>query len=145
MASVHHMTKFMATQFPTIQLAPVKRYLVFVVTSVIVFAAGYYALMHQSIKYSDAINADARQIDAQTSAKTHKPPRPEAPAGWLYLGDGDVLEGFRQDNDLLSALYYSLSIQSTLGPPHYPPNKAWKLLTGVHIMFILAATVVTIV
>lgn len=134
--------------FPGVSLLLIKRYIVFTTISVIVFSAAYYALMDQSIKYSDAINADFERLSAElnsdpknASKKPPPTPVPEAPAGWLYLGNDEVLEISKREHDVLSALYFSLSVQSTLGPPHYPPNRAWKLLTGIHILFVLAATV----
>jgi hypothetical protein len=134
--------------FPGVSLLLIRRYIIFTTISVIVFTAAYYALMDQSIKYSDAINADFKRLSEQVNSDPKKPdkitpptPVPEAPAGWLYLGNDEVLAISKREHDLLSALYFSLSVQSTLGPPHYPPNRAWKLLTGIHILFVLAATV----
>jgi len=134
--------------FPGVSVMLIRRYIIFTTISVVVFSAAYYALMDQSIKYSDAINADFKRLSKvvnsdpkKTSIKQPPTPLPEAPAGWLYLGNDEVLEISKREHDLLSALYYSLSVQSTLGPPHYPPNRAWKLLTGIHILFVLAATV----
>ena len=135
-------------EFPGVSLLLIRRYIIFTTISVIVFSAAYYALMDQSIKYSDAINADFKRLSEevnsdpkQTGKKPPPTPVPEAPAGWLYLGNDEVLAISKREHDVLSALYFSLSVQSTLGPPHYPPNRAWKLLTGIHILFVLAATV----
>jgi hypothetical protein len=143
-------TQYIARRFPDVKIPTVKRYLIFIVTTMLVFASAYYALMDQSIKYSNAINAEYQNIldNHQKNGGQGPPPKrptPEPPAGWLYLGDGDILERSKTEHDVLSALYFSLSVQSTLGPPHYPPNKAWKLLTGVHILFVLAAAVLAIV
>ena len=142
-------TKVIATRFPDVKLATIKRYLVFVVTTLIVFSAAYYTLMDQSIKYTSAINAEFKQLtDRHNKDPTGHAPKlsvPEPPAGWLYLGDGKTLDQAKSDHDIFSALYFSLSVQSTLGPPHYPPNRAWKLLTGVHILFVLTAGVIAIV
>ncbi len=148
--SVQELTKQIAFRFPQMKIIAVKRYLVFIVTSIVVFASAYYALMDQCIRYSDAINKEYHHQLAthHKTGKTGPPPKlpePAPPAGWLYLGDGDILAKSREEHDVLSALYFSLSVQSTLGPPHYPPNRAWKLLTGIHILFVLAAGVLAIV
>ena len=138
-----------ASDFPGVSLLLIKRYIVFTTISVIVFSAAYYALMDQSIKYSDAINSDFAQLTSELNSGDSKKskippiPTPEAPAGWLYLGNDEVLEVSKREHDLLSAMYFALSVQSTLGPPHYPPNRAWKLLTGIHILFVLTATVLS--
>jgi hypothetical protein len=149
-SSVQRITHFIVSRFPEIKIIVVKRYLVFIVTTIIVFASAYYALMDQSIRYSDAINKEYHHLvrlhhEAGKSGPPPKLPEPVPPAGWLYLGDGDILSSAREEHDVLSALYFSLSVQSTLGPPHYPPNRAWKLLTGIHILFVLAAGVLAIV
>ena len=130
-----------ATGMPNFEIGAIRRYIVFVTVTVVAFAMAYYALMEQSIRYSDAINADFAKV---TQRKRTKPPIPAGPAGWLYLGEGEALEQSRDYHDVLSALYFSLSVQSTLGPPHYPPNKAWKLLTGLHILFVLTAAALSI-
>ena len=148
--SVQGLTKQIATRFPEVKIVVIKRYLVFIVTTVIAFTSAYYALMDQSIRYSDAINKEYHHLVAtyHKNGKTGPPPKlpePVLPAGWLYLGNGDILKKSREEHDVLSALYFSLSVQSTLGPPHYPPNRAWKLLTGIHILFVLVAGILAIV
>jgi hypothetical protein len=110
-----------------------------------VFSAAYYTLMEQSIKYTQVINRDFTKL-----LKTKKTPNDininmNPPASWLYLGDSNDLKKSLMRHDLISAIYFSLSIQSTLGPPHYPPNQAWKLLTGIHIIFVLVGSVLQIV
>lgn len=132
----------MSKHFPGVSLKLIRRYVVFTTISVVVFSAAYYALMDQSIKYTNAVNAEAKHVTRHTNKQTK--PRPLPPAGWLYLGTGDVLSMAREEHDVLSALYFSLLVQSTLGSPRYPPNKAWKLLTAIHILFILAAGILTI-
>jgi len=134
----------MNKQFPGVSLKLIRRYVVFTTISVVVFSAAYYALMDQSIKYTDAINSDFARLSAELNPDSSKKQKAlPSPAGWLYLGNDEVLETSKREHDLLSALYFSLSVQSTLGPPHYPPNRAWKLLTGIHILFVLAATVLS--
>ena len=123
----------------------IKRYITFTIISVLVFSAAYYALMEQSIKYTQVINHDSTKL-----LKTKKTPSEmninmNPPASWLYLGDSNDLKESLMRHDLISAIYFSLSIQSTLGPPHYPPNQAWKLLTGIHIIFVLVGSVLQIV
>jgi hypothetical protein len=110
-----------------------------------VFSAAYYALMEQSIKYTQVINKFSKKL-----LKTKKTPSDidinmSPPASWLYLGDSNDLKESLVRQDLISAIYFSLSIQSTLGPPHYPPNQAWKLLTGIHIIFVLIGSVLQII
>ncbi len=141
-ATLKQLSAALVRRFPQIKLEVVKRYIVFMITTVIVFTSAYYALMDQSIKYTNAVNAEAKRLTRHTGKPAK--PRPLPPAGWLYLGTGDVLTMAQEEHDVLSALYFSLSVQSTLGPPHYPPNKAWKLLTAIHILFILAAGILTI-
>ena len=123
----------------------IKRYITFTIISVLVFSAAYYTLMEQSIKYTQVINRDFTKL-----LKTKKTPNDininmNPPASWLYLGDSNDLKKSLMCHDLISAIYFSLSIQSTLGPPHYPPNQAWKLLTGIHIIFVLVGSVLQIV
>ena len=123
----------------------IKRYITFTIISVLVFSAAYYTLMEQSIKYTQVINRDSTKL-----LKTKKTPNDininmNPPASWLYLGDSNDLKKSLMRHDLISAIYFSLSIQSTLGPPHYPPNQAWKLLTGIHIIFVLVGSVLQIV
>lgn len=123
----------------------IKRYITFTIISILVFSAAYYALMEQSIKYTEVINRDSTKL-----LKTKKTPseiniKVTPPASWLYLGNSDDLKDSLLRHDIISAIYFSLSIQSTLGPPHYPPNQAWKLLTGIHIIFVLVGSVLQIV
>ena len=123
----------------------IKRYITFTIISILVFSAAYYALMEQSIKYTEVINRDTTRL-----LKTKKTPSEininvTPPASWLYLGNSDNLKDSLMRHDIISAIYFSLSIQSTLGPPHYPPNQAWKLLTGIHIIFVLIGSVLQIV
>jgi hypothetical protein len=123
----------------------IKRYITFTIISILVFSAAYYALMEQSIKYTEVINRDSTKL-----LKTKKTPSEininmTPPASWLYLGNSDDLKDSLMRHDIISAIYFSLSIQSTLGPPHYPPNQAWKLLTGIHIIFVLIGSVLQIV
>ena len=123
----------------------IKRYITFTIISVLVFSVAYYVLMEQSIKYTQVINQDSTKL-----LKTKKTPSEininiNPPASWLYLGDSNDLKESLLRHDLISAIYFSLSIQSTLGPPHYPPNQAWKLLTGIHIIFVLVGSVLQII
>lgn len=123
----------------------IKRYITFTIISILVFSAAYYALMEQSIKYTEVINRDSNRL-----LKTKKTPSEininmTPPASWLYLGNSGDLKDSLMRHDIISAIYFSLSIQSTLGPPHYPPNQAWKLLTGIHIIFVLVGSVLQIV
>ena len=96
----------------------IKRYITFTIISILVFSAAYYALMEQSIKYTQVINYDSTKL-----LKTKKTPSDininmNPPASWLYLGNSNDLKESLLRHDLISAIYFSLSIQSTLGPPH---------------------------
>lgn len=128
-----------------------KRYVTFSIISILIFAAAYYTLMEQSIRYTNAINNDLQKLDKTKLYKHEKKDNdkfkfsPKAPAGMLYLGKEEEVYQSIEKHDLINALYFSLSVQSTLGPPHYPPNQAWKILTSIHIMFVIAGTALTIV
>ena len=123
----------------------IKRYITFTIITIVVFSAAYYALMEQSIKYTQVINRDATKLLDSKKSPSKLNVSLTAPASWLYLGDSEEVNKSKTRHDLISAIYFSLSIQSTLGPPHYPPNQAWKLLTGVHIIFVIVASVLQIV
>ena len=123
----------------------IKRYITFTIITIVVFSAAYYALMEQSIKYTQVINRDTTKLLDSKKSPSKLNVSLTAPASWLYLGDSEEVEKSKTRHDLISAIYFSLSIQSTLGPPHYPPNQAWKLLTGVHIIFVIVASVLQIV
>ena len=137
--TLHHL----ARRFPQIKLGLVKRSIVFMITTVLIFSSAYYALMDQSIKYTNAVNAKAKRLTRHTGKPAR--PHPLPPASWLYLGTGDALAMAQEEHDVLSALYYSLLVQSTLGSPYYPPNKAWKLLTAIHMLFVIAGGILTLV
>jgi len=124
------------SQTLNINMEVIKGYIVFTITTVIVFAAAYYGLMEQSIKYTEALN------NYQTQQQDK--PTLQSPAKWLYIGTSEALIQSKEQHDVLSALYYSLCIQSNLGSPHYPPNTALKLLSVIHIVLILAASIFTI-
>jgi hypothetical protein len=123
----------------------IKRYITFTIITIVVFSAAYYALMEQSIKYTQVINRDTTKLLDSKKSPSKLNVNLTAPASWLYLGDSEEVDKSKTRHDLISAIYFSLSIQSTLGPPHYPPNQAWKLLTGVHIIFVIVGSVLQIV
>lgn len=123
----------------------IKRFITFTIITVVVFSAAYYALMEESIKYTQVINRDTTKLLDSKKSPSKLNVSLSAPASWLYLGDSKELDESKTRHDLISAFYFSLSIQATLGPPHYPPNQAWKLLTGVHIIFVIVGMVLQIV
>ena len=123
----------------------IKRFITFTIITIVVFSAAYYALMEQSIKYTQVVNRDTTKLLDSKKSPSRLNMRLSAPASWLYLGDSKEVDESKTRHDLISAIYFSLSIQSTLGPPHYPPNQAWKLLTGVHIIFVIVGSVLQIV
>ena len=106
-----------------------KKNVSFVVSLILILisAIGYHLIHTYSIFYTEQKHSKSKKISS-------------IPGFW-YLGDKKALDDAKRRKYFLDSLYYSLTIQSTVGPPIYPPNDAWKIVTGSHIIVLIFITI----